>query len=259
MPQDIRRPLRKILPHLLKAKKENINEADTCTLISQILHSVLDYDPIHDVSREVTIKEGRADFAVKLNGSVKFIVEAKAAGVTLRARHIGQAERYAAEGNIPWVLATNGLVWHLYHLTFDEGIEYETAFAVDLSVDELPKAAELIALLHKKSITKDEHEEFWEKRAALGPASIARSLFTEDMLRRVRREIRRHEGVLIDHEDLGRALHDMFSVEVREKVGPFKIIKRRKRKRQAVTISPPAPVSPAAVLNHLKCNFGRGC
>ena len=246
MPQDIRRPLRKILPHLLKAKKDNLNEADTCTLICEILQSVLDYDPLHDISREVTIKEGRADFAVKLDGAVKFIVEAKAAGVTLRARHIGQAERYAAEGNIPWVLVTNGLTWHLYHLTFDEGIEYETVFSVDLSVDELPKAAEIISLLHKKSIAKDELDEFWKKRAALGPGSIAKALFTEDMLRRVRREIRRREGVLIDHEDLGRAIHDMFSVEVREKIGPFKIIRRRKRKPQSVTIAPPVPTPTAA-------------
>jgi predicted type IV restriction endonuclease len=246
MPQDIRRPLRKILPHLLKARKDNLNEADTCTLICEILQSVLDYNPLHDISREVTIKEGRADFAVKVDNSVKFIVEAKAVGVVLRSRHIGQGERYAAEANIPWVLVTNGLAWHLYHLTFDEGIEYEIAFAVDLSVDEIAKAAEVISLLHKKSIAKNELDEFWEKRAALGPASIARSLFTEDTLRRIRREIRRHEGVLIDHEDLGRALHDMFSVEVREKIGPFKIIKRRKKKSRSVTISPPAPIAPAA-------------
>jgi predicted type IV restriction endonuclease len=149
---------------------------------------VLDYDPLHDISREVAIKDGRADFAVELDSSVKFIVEAKAAGVTLRARHIGQAERYAAEGNIQWVLVINGIQWHLYHLTFDEGIEYETVFAVDLAVDDLSKAAELLSLLHKKAVAKDELDEFWEKRAALGPASIVRYWFTEDLLRRVRRE-----------------------------------------------------------------------
>lgn len=242
MPQDIRRPLRKIIPHLLKARKDNINEADTCTLISEVFQKVLEYDLLNDISREVCIKEGRADFAVKIDGSVKFIVEAKAAGVMLRARHIGQAERYAAEGNIQWVLATNGVNWHLYHLT-SVGIEYETAFTIDLSVDETSKAAELLALLHGKSVAKGELDEFWEKRAALGPASVAKSLFTEALLRRIRREIRRREGVLIDHEDLGRALHDM---EVREKIGPFKIIKQRKKR--SVTVAGPAHVSQAAPL-----------
>lgn len=213
-----------------------------------MLESVLEYDPLCDISREVVIKEGRADFAIRLDSAVKFIVEAKAAGVTLRARHIGQAERYAAEGNIPWVLVTNGLGWHLYHLTFDEGIEYETVFAVDLAVDDLAKAAELISLLHKKSISKGELDLFWEKRAALGPASLAKALFTEEMLRRVRREIRRREGVLIDHEDLGRAIHDMFSIEVREKIGPFKIIKRRKRRPQPVTAPASAPTPAVAAV-----------
>jgi predicted type IV restriction endonuclease len=246
MPQDIRRPLRKILPHLIEAKKDNLNEADTCTLICEMLEGVLEYDPLRDISREVEIKEGRADFAIRFGSAVKFIVEAKAAGVTLQARHIGQAERYAAEGNIPWVLVTNGIGWHLYHLTFDEGIEYETAFSVDLAVDELPKAAEFISLLHKKSISKGDLDAFWEKRAALGPASLAKALFTEEMLRKVRREIRRREGVSIDHEDLGRAIHDMFSIEVREKIGPFKIIKRRKRRLQPVTVSAPTPTPAAA-------------
>jgi len=95
-------------------------------------------------------------------------------------------------------------------------------------------------LLHKKSVRKEEHEEFWQRQAALEPASVARALFAEDLLGRMRREIRRREGVLIDQEDLGRAIHNMFSVEVREKIGPFKIFRKRKRK--------PAPSEPTSLI-----------
>jgi hypothetical protein len=52
-----------------------------------------------------------------------FPIEAKSAATTLRDRHIDQAESYAAKDNIRWVLLTNGVVWSLYHLTFEEGIE----------------------------------------------------------------------------------------------------------------------------------------
>lgn len=238
---DIRKPLKKILPHLLKAKQENLNEADTCTRICEVFEQVLGYDPLEHISREVQIKEGFADFGIKIDSAVKFLVEAKAAGMDLRERHIGQAERYAAQGNIPWVLLTNGTAWHLYHLSFGEGIDYERAFSVDLASDDFDKAAETLSVLHRRSIQKGDLEEFWQHKSALSPESIAKALFTEEALRLMRRDIRKREGILIDEEDLGRALHDMLSVEARERVGPLKI--RRKRKARAKEAEAPEAAS----------------
>jgi len=237
---DISRPLKKLLPHLLKAKEDNLNEADTCTRIYEVFQQVLGYDPLEDISREVQIKEGRADFAIKIEGAIKFLVEAKSAGTALRQRHAGQAELYAAEGNIPWVLVTNGVAWHLYHLTFEQGIEYEPAFQVDVSTDELDSVAANLSLLHRRAFAKKELEEFWNNKAALSPESIAGALFTEETLRLIRRTIRRKEGPLVDEEDLGRAIHDMFSIETREKIGPLKI--RRKRKAKEKEAAPAASV-----------------
>lgn len=248
---DISRPLKKLLPHLLKAKEDNLNEADTCTRIYEVFQQVLGYDPLEDISREVQIKEGRADFAIKIEGAVKFLVEAKSAGTALRQRHAGQAELYAAEGNIPWVLVTNGVAWHLYHLTFEQGIEYEPAFQADISTDEFDSVAANLSLLHRRAFAKQELEEFWNHKAALSPESIAGALFTEETLRLIRRTIRRKEGPLVDEEDLGRAIHDMFSIETREKIGPLKIRRKRKAKEketaQATSTegsSPPAEAKP---------------
>jgi len=239
---DIRKPLKKFLPHLLQAQADNLNEADTLQRLVKCFEDVLGYSAMTDLTREQQVKDKYVDLAVKVDGVIRFLVEAKAAGVTLRDRHIEQAERYAAEGNIRWVLLTNGVAWNLYHLTFDEGIEYERAFAVDLATDPPDKAAELLGLLHRQAIRDGELDGFWQRRLAMSPESIAKALFTEEVLRFVRREIRKREGVLIDQEDLGAAIHGMLCPEARERVGPLKI--RRRRVTRESRPKPPAETPP---------------
>lgn len=226
---DIRFDLKRFLPYLLKAQKDNLNEADTCQRLMKFFEDVLGYDLITDITRELQIKDRYVDFAVKIDGSIKVLIEAKAAGITLRDRHVEQAERYASQGNIRWVLLTNGVQWSLYHLTFDEGIDYNKVFFVDLANDPHDLAPDTLKILHKKAIKRNEHESYLKKTMALGPASIGKALMTEGVIRFIRREIRRKEGLLIDEEDLVKSIHEMFTQEVREQIGPVRI--RRKKKQ----------------------------
>lgn len=234
MASDISKALKRYVPVLLQAQRDNMNEADTVQRLIKVFEDVLGYDSLTEISREAQMKNKFVDVALKIDGVVRLLVEAKAAGVVLRDRHIEQAQSYASRNNFQWVLLTNGVSWNLYHLTFEEGIEYERAFSVDLSVSEQFNAsANLLALLHRNAIKRGEHEGFWEKRRALGSASIGRALFQEAVLRLIRREIRRNEGLLIDSEDLAAALHGMFSLEAREQIGPLKIRRRRTRAPKA--------------------------
>ncbi len=240
---NIRRPLRKMVPVLLKAQQDNLNEADTVQRLVMVLADVLGYDRLEEITREAQVRDKYVDLAIKLDGTVKFLVEAKSAGVDLRNRHIDQAKGYAAEANIRWVLLTNGVIWSLYHLTFEQGVEYERLFTVDLSVDELETAAGKLCLLHRRSISRDKHEMYWQQHAALDASSVAKSLYSENVLRLMRRDIRRREGVLVDEEDLAAALHNMFSLEAREKIGPVRI-----RRRRGAKPSEPAPTATPAVI-----------
>jgi predicted type IV restriction endonuclease len=240
---DIRKSLKKILPFLLNAKEENLNEADTSQRIIKVFEDVLGYEVMTEITREKQIKDKYVDLAVRIDCVTKFLVEVKAAGVTLRDRHIEQAERYASEDNIKWVVLSNGITWNLFHLEFEEGIEYVRAFSIDLSSEGLDESAEKLALLHRQSIIKGELDKFWERHAALSPASIGKAIFSEDILRAIRRLIRKSEGALIDIEDIGKALHDMLSTEAREEIGPLRI--RRKRKSQEKRLEPrDLPVEP---------------
>lgn len=230
---EIQKPLKKFLPYLLQAQAENLNEAGTVQHIVKIFEVVLGYDVLTEVTREAQIKGGYVDLVIKVEGNIRFLVEAKAAGTTLRDRHMEQAERYAAEGNIRWVLLTNGVQWNMYHLSFDEGIEYEKVFAIDLSSDSLDQAVEYFGLLHRQAARNRALETFWEHRIALSPESIGRALFTEEVLRFIRRSVRKHEGILIDPEDLAKAIHEMLSTEARERIGPVRV--RRKRKTRTTS------------------------
>lgn len=227
---NIRRPLKKIFPYLIKAREDNLNEADTVQRVIKVFEEVFDYDPMTEITRETQIKDKYADIGIKIEGVIRLLIECKAAGVTLRDRHIEQGERYAAEGNINWVLLTNGVEWNLYHLTFDEGIEYERVFSADLSTDDFDRVSDLLEILHRQSLKSGKHEEYWRSRMALSPESIGRALFTEEVLRLIRREIRKRDGILIDEEDLAGAIHEMFSPETRERTGPVKIRRKQRPK-----------------------------
>lgn len=248
MKPDIRRQLKKFAIHFREARDAGLNEADTVLRLCRFFEDVLGYEGLQDISREAEMKKKFVDVCLKVDGRIRLLVEAKAAGQQLRDRHIEQAQIYASQNNHPWVVLTNGVDWHLYHLTFDEGIEYDRAFTVTLATDDgLDQAADKLAYLHKKSVSKGQLEEFWEKATALGPSSIGACLFQEAVLMHLRREIRRVTGVLIDTEDLAKSLHEMLSSETRECVGPLKIRRRRKPRRLKTNANPKlANARPAA-------------
>lgn len=244
MPPDIRKELKRFAPVLLEAKVNKRNEADTVLRLCKFFEAVLGYDGLEDISREANVKDKFVDVCLKVDGSVRLLVEAKASDVTLRDRHIDQAQGYAARSGLHWVILTNGVDWHLYHLTFEdgEGIEFERAFVVSLaSPEQLEEAAQKLAFLHSKSVRKGELDTFWDKATALGADSIGKALFRDGTLKFLRKEIRKATGLLIDTEDLGKSLHEMLSSEAREVIGPMKIRKSRGAQRRST--APAAPVT----------------
>src|SRR4030042_1951579 len=144
---DIRKPLKRFAPHFIEARKDGLNEADTVLRLCRFFEEILGYDGMQDISRETQLKHKYVDICLKIDERIRLLVEVKAADQKLRDRHIEQAQAYAAQNNYRWVLLTNGVEWNLYHLTFEEGIEYERAFAVTLdSEGSLDEAAQKLAL-----------------------------------------------------------------------------------------------------------------
>ncbi len=238
--QNITKPLRKYVRHLIEARDENLNEADTVRRIISVFADVLGYDRLEDISSEAQMKGKYVDFIIKIKDVTRLLVEAKGAKEKLRDRHIEQAQSYAARNNYNWVLLTNGVEWILFHLTFEDGIEYERAFTIDLSKKDVFKdSAELLAVLHKKAVKSGELEKFWGRTSAVAPDSIGKCLFKESVMRVLRREIRKEYNHLIDPEDLVDAIRDMLTPEAREAIGRIRLRKTRRKKKKSIKLKKP--------------------
>lgn len=85
-------------------------------------------------------------------------------------------------------------------------------------------------------VREGELDDHWAQRAAMNPASLGKALLSKEVLRFLRRDIRKREGLLIDEEDLATALHDMMSTEARELMGPMRIRRRRKATKKPETM-----------------------
>jgi hypothetical protein len=225
MKTNIAHGLKKYLPDLLQAKQDDLNESETLKGIDKVFEDVLGYDWRTEICHELEVKSKYVDRAIKIDGTIKFFVEAKAAGNKLRQRHVEQVELYAAEANIPWLLVTNGVEWKFYHLTIATGepVEFEEVFSVTLAEETIEKCAEMLAYLHRNSVKAGEHERFWEHQRAVSAATIGKAIFTEDVLCHIRKEIHQRKEILIDIEELAGAIHNLLTTEAKELIGPPKV------------------------------------
>jgi len=247
MPVDITRDLKKYAPIFQHAYEQNINEAETSLRIGKFLEDALGYDVFQDITKEHTIKDRFVDYAIKLNGKVVFFIEIKQAGIDLREIHIEQASNYAANAGVSWVALTNGRVWQLYHLTFDDGIQSDLIWSADILGADFKDAACKISLLHKKCILKNEHEEYYAKVKALSAKSIIQAIFQENTLRTIRIHLKKATGISVDEQDLVSGIKAMISPEAWEEIGAVKIKRKRRVAKQPGTL----PGSEAAVIEEV--------
>lgn len=222
-----------------EARERSANESDTVMYLIKFFEEVLGYDALKgEISKELAIKDRFCDIALKVDGSVRVLVEVKAAGIKVLAdKHIEQAENYASRAGLTWVLLSNGIEWRLYHLTFNEaeGIAHDVAFEANL-IDDLDKDPEALwaklDLLSRIAVKKGSLEEFWAQKKVLSPASLVRVLFHEDVLRPIRRALRKDAEALLDLQDVFNAVRDVISKEALAEAGELGITKRRKRRRK---------------------------
>jgi len=83
--------IKKYQPIITRAQDRDINESDTVTIITDIFESVFGYDKFTEITSEFAIKKTFCDLAIRLDGEIRLLVEAKAAGIELKEQHMQQA------------------------------------------------------------------------------------------------------------------------------------------------------------------------
>lgn len=256
---DIGNDLKKYVPIFQQAADQGMNEADTSLRLGKFFEEVLGYDMFSDISKEHTVKDRFVDYAIKIGGKTTFFVEVKQAGMDLKEKHIEQAANYAANAGVEWVILTNGTCWHLYHLTFEEGIQSDLIFSVDISKDLIDDAATKLSLFHKKSMEKGELLNYFNKFKTLEPKNIMQCIFHENTLRLIRRQLKKMTGVRIEEEDLVNSIKQMISPDTWERIGDIKVKRPRKVTKSkeedvpsGVEVVQPAEISMEKVINPLE-------
>ena len=225
---DIKKELKHFIPIFQQASESGLNEADTSLRIGKFIEEGLGYDMITDVSKEFIIKDRYVDYALKINNKPVFFIEVKQGGIELKAKHIEQAQNYAANAGVKWVILTNGTCWHLYHLTFEDGIQNDLVFSVDILKEELDEAAAKLSLLHKKNVVKGEFDNYFDKIKALEPKNIMGAILHEKTLKLIRHQLKLMTGIRVEEDELVNNIKGMLSPETWERIGDIKI-KRTKR------------------------------
>ena len=178
---------------LRAAKDRDINESDTVLIITDMLSEVFGFDKYIEVTSEFAIRGTYCDLAVMVDESVKYLIEVKAIGLTLKESHLNQAVGYGAQHGIQWVVLTNGIDWEIYRIKFERPINHEKLCEFDFTMLNPRKGEdmELLFLLSKEGLSKAVIEEYHEHIMSVNRFMIGAILQSETAFNMVRRELRR--------------------------------------------------------------------
>ena len=186
------------------AKARDLNESDTVTIISDILADIFGYDKYLDITSEYAIRGTFCDLAIKINDNIEYLVECKSIGTDLKDSHLKQVVDYGANQGVNWVILTNGLVWQLHKIHFEQPISHKLVMEFDVS-NLNPRSddtKELLYILHKSALSKNLREEHYTKTRLINPYTITQVLFSPTIINAIRKEIRRLSDIKLDDEEI---------------------------------------------------------
>lgn len=175
------------------ARKRDVNESDTVSILNDILGDVFGYDKYLEVTSEYAIRGTYCDLAIKIGDEIEFLLEAKAIGITLKEQHVKQAIDYGANKGVEWVILTNGIEWRLYRIIFKKPIDFEIVCCFDF-MELNPKdinTQERLFLFSKEGVAKKSRENYFDKVKIVNRYIIGNLFLTEPVTSVIRRELRK--------------------------------------------------------------------
>ncbi len=197
--------IKRYQPILENAKTRDVGEADTVTIVKDMLADVFGYDKYSDLTSEYAIRGTYCDLATKVDGILQTLIEVKAIGLDLKDQHVKQAIDYAANQGVDWVLLTNGQQWRVYHVIFAKPIGQELIIDINFCALSSRSAADIekLYLWCKEGWQKSVLGEYKDRKEALSRFAIGAVLQSEAILSVLRRELRKlSPDVKIDPEEI---------------------------------------------------------
>src|SRR5829696_4726281 len=175
--------------------ERDANEGDTRMLVNRLLTDVLGYDEFNELTTEYAVKGEFADYGIRIERDLVAFVEVKRVATKLGAKHLRQAEMYAVNEGVEWIILTNASEWRAYHLSAGLPVEIDLALDVNLVGDEtVARKAEQLFYLSRESLKRHLLDEVWKARRATSPKSLASVIVSAPVVEAVRKELRRGTG-----------------------------------------------------------------
>ena len=185
------------------------NEGDTRMLVNRMLTDVLGFDEFNDLTTEYQVKGEFADYGIRIDRDLVAFVEVKRVATKLGAKHLRQAEMYAVNEGVEWIILTNGADWRAYHLTGGLPVEIDLALDVNLVGEEtLGEKASQLFFLSRESLKRRQIDELWRARRASSPKSLANVLASAAVTDAIRKELKRTTGQKVETTDIKRLLNE---------------------------------------------------
>jgi predicted type IV restriction endonuclease len=184
--------LKRFQPIIESAKTRDINESDTVVLMTGILSDLLGYDKYTDITTELAIRGTFCDLALKIDGKLQFLLEAKAIGTELKETHIKQAVDYAANKGLEWVILSNAVSWKVFRVVFSKPINHILVIEINLLTLSHKNAEDIEALylLAKEAISKSLLDEFFSQKQATNRFIIGNLVYSDAIINSLRKELK---------------------------------------------------------------------
>jgi hypothetical protein len=197
--------IKRFQPILASAKSRDVGESDTVIIITDMLSEVFGYDKYSEITSETSIRGTWCDLALKIDGTIEFLIEAKAIGLDLKDAHTKQAVDYSANQGTEWVMLTNAEIWRVYKVIFAKPIDSELVLEINFSQLNPKKSSDVELLYHltREGWLKSALGEFQAQKQALSRFFLGAMVLSNPVLEVIRRELKRlSPDVRIDIEQI---------------------------------------------------------
>jgi len=187
----IKEGLKRFQPVVEQAKARDIGEADTSTLVKDILAELFGYDKYNEITAEFQIKGTYCDLALKIDGKLALLIEVKAINSELREAYVKQAVDYAANQGIEWVVLTNAQAWQIYKVCFAQPISNELLMTIPFSTVS-PKNendVQSLFLLTREAQGKSLLDDYHQQKQALSRFCVGAVVLSDPVVSVIRREV----------------------------------------------------------------------
>lgn len=203
--KEFNKKLHCLQPLIMDCQEKSLNEAGTRWYLEKILVELLGYEKLEDLTTELMIRGAgtdHLDYAVKIKGQIKFIIEAKSVCTNLGEKHLRQVLSYGANSGMEWCLLTNSVEWELYHITFMKPIKLDSVLKFNFLKDSPDELYEKMYHLTKKRILKDGLDKLWQKEEVLSIANIVKTFLSPSTLNAIKRTLRQETKVAIPIDEI---------------------------------------------------------